>query len=82
MAFPAFTTSCRTSIVSSIGVSWVRYIGASSMYAWQFAKALYLADSHGWSRFVSMQNRYNLLHREEEREMMELCAAKGIGVNP
>ena len=52
----------------------VRYIGASSMYAWQFAKALYLAELHGWTRFVSMQNHYNLLYREEEREMMGLCA--------
>jgi len=59
-----------------------RYIGASSMYAWQFAKALYLADLHGWTRFVSMQNHYNLLNREEEREMMPLCAAEGIGVVP
>ena len=60
----------------------VRYIGASSMYAWQFAKALYLADLHGWTRFVSMQNHYNLLYREEEREMMGLCQAEGIGVIP
>ncbi len=60
----------------------VRYIGASSMYSWQFAKALYLADRHGWTRFVSMQNHYNLLYREEEREMMGLCAAEGIGVLP
>ena len=60
----------------------VRYIGASSMYAWQFAKSLYLADLHGWTRFVSMQNHYNLLYREEEREMMGLCAAEGIGVLP
>jgi aryl-alcohol dehydrogenase-like predicted oxidoreductase len=60
----------------------VRYIGASSMYAWQFAKALYLADLHGWTRFVSMQNHYNLLYREEEREMMGLCRAEGIGVIP
>ena len=52
----------------------VRYIGASSMYAWQFAKALYLADLHGWTRFVTMQNHYNLLYREEEREMLPLCA--------
>ena len=59
-----------------------RYIGASSMYAWQFCKALYLADLHGWTRFVSMQNHYNLLYREEEREMMGLCAAEGIGVIP
>ncbi len=60
----------------------VRYIGASSMYAWQFAKALYLADRHGWTRFVSMQNHYNLLYREEEREMLPLCRAEGIGVIP
>jgi aryl-alcohol dehydrogenase-like predicted oxidoreductase len=59
-----------------------RYIGASSMYAWQFAKALYVADLNGWTRFVSMQNHYNLLNREEEREMMPLCAAEGIGVIP
>jgi 1-deoxyxylulose-5-phosphate synthase len=60
----------------------VRYIGASSMYAWQFTKALYLADVHGWTRFVSMQNHYNLIYREEEREMMKVCAAEGIGVIP
>ena len=66
----------------SIKAGKVRYIGASSMYAWQFAKALYLADRHGWTRFVSMQNHYNLLYREEEREMMGLCRAEGIGVIP
>ncbi len=60
----------------------VRYIGASSMYAWQFAKALYLADQHGWTRFVTMQNHYNLLYREEEREMMGLCVSEGVGVIP
>jgi aryl-alcohol dehydrogenase-like predicted oxidoreductase len=60
----------------------VRYIGASSMFAWQFAKALYLADLHGWTRFISMQNHYNLLYREEEREMMGLCLDQGIGVIP
>src|SRR3984957_2445066 len=60
----------------------VRYIGASTMYAWQFAKALYIADLHGWTRFISMQNHYNLLYREEEREMMGLCDAEGIGVIP
>ncbi|MBE9182101.1 aldo/keto reductase [Oculatella sp. LEGE 06141] len=60
----------------------VRYIGASSMYAWQFAKALYLADLHGWTRFVSMQNHYNLVYREEEREMLPLCLSEGIGVIP
>ncbi|MEJ2352641.1 MAG: aldo/keto reductase [Anaerolineales bacterium] len=59
-----------------------RYIGASSMYAWQFAKSLYLADLHGWTRFVSMQNHYNLVYREEEREMMPLCRSEGIGVIP
>jgi len=60
----------------------VRYIGASSMYAWQFAKALYLSRLNGWTRFVSMQNHYNLLYREEEREMLGLCRAEGIGVIP
>lgn len=59
-----------------------RYIGASSMYAWQFARSLYLADLHGWTRFVSMQNHYNLVYREEEREMLPLCRAEGIGVIP
>ncbi len=59
-----------------------RYLGASSMFAWQFCKALHLADHHGWTRFVSMQNHYNLLYRAEEREMMGLCAAEGIGVIP
>ncbi len=60
----------------------VRYIGASSMFAWQFAKALYLADLRGWTRFVSMQNHYNLLYREEEREMIGLCRSEGIAVIP
>ena len=60
----------------------VRYIGASSMYSWQFAKAQYLADRHGWTRFVSMQNHYNLLYREEEREMIPLCRDEGVGVIP
>jgi aryl-alcohol dehydrogenase-like predicted oxidoreductase len=59
-----------------------RYIGASSMYAWQFCQALYLADLHGWTRFVSMQDHYNLLYREEEREMIGLCRDQGIGVIP
>ena len=59
-----------------------RYIGASSMYAWQFAKALAISERNGWTRFVSMQNYVNLLYREEEREMLPLCAAEGIGVIP
>ena len=59
-----------------------RYIGASSMWAWQFSKALHTADAHGWTRFVTMQNHYNLLNREEEREMLPLCADEGIGVIP
>jgi aryl-alcohol dehydrogenase-like predicted oxidoreductase len=59
-----------------------RYIGASSMFAWQFCKALHVAEKNGWTRFVSMQNHYNLLYREEEREMMGLCAAEKIGVIP
>jgi len=59
-----------------------RYIGASSMYAWQFAKMLYVADANGWTRFVSMQNHLNLIYREEEREMIPLCRAEGIGIIP
>jgi aryl-alcohol dehydrogenase (NADP+) len=59
-----------------------RYIGASSMWAWQFATALQLAERNGWTRFVSMQNHYNLVYREEEREMLPLCEAEGIGVIP
>ncbi len=59
-----------------------RYIGASSMYAWQFTKALYTADLHGWTRFVSMQPHYNLIYREEEREMLPLCQDQKIGVIP
>ena len=60
----------------------VRYLGASSMWAWQFSKALHRAGEHGWHRFVSMQDHYNLLNREEEREMLPLCADEGIGVIP
>jgi 1-deoxyxylulose-5-phosphate synthase len=60
----------------------VRYIGASSMYAWQFSKMLYTSELHGWSQFVSMQNHYNLLNREEEREMMPLCQDREIAVLP
>lgn len=60
----------------------VRYIGASSMYAWQFSKTLYLADINGWTRFVAMQNHYNLVYREEEREMLPLCRSEGVGVIP
>jgi 1-deoxyxylulose-5-phosphate synthase len=59
-----------------------RYIGASSMYAWQFAKAQHTAERNGWTRFASMQNHYNLLYREEEREMLPLCADQGVGVIP
>jgi 1-deoxyxylulose-5-phosphate synthase len=59
-----------------------RYLGASSMWAWQFAQALYTADLNGWTRFVSMQDHYNLLNREEEREMLPLCLDQGIGVIP
>jgi aryl-alcohol dehydrogenase-like predicted oxidoreductase len=59
-----------------------RYIGASSMYAWQFAKAQHVAGEHGWTRFVSMQNHYNLLYREEEREMIPQCIDQGVGVIP
>ncbi len=59
-----------------------RYIGASSMWAWQFAKAQHVADQHGWTRFVSMQPHYNLLYREEEREMLPQCRDMGVGVVP
>ena len=59
-----------------------RYIGASSMFAWQFARSLYLAERHGWSRFISMQNHYNLIYREEEREMLPLCRDEGVGIIP
>ena len=60
----------------------VRYIGASAMFAWQFAKAQYTADLRGWTRFVSMQNHYNLIYREDERELLPLCQDQGIGVIP
>jgi aryl-alcohol dehydrogenase-like predicted oxidoreductase len=60
----------------------VRYIGASAMYAWQFQKALHVAEKHGWTRFVSMQNHYNHIYREEEREMLPLCLEEGIAVTP
>ena len=59
-----------------------RYIGASSMFSWQFAKAQYTAEAHGWTRFVSMQNHYNLIYREEEREMIPLCLDQGVGCIP
>ena len=59
-----------------------RYVGASSMYSWQFSKALYVAELHGWTKFVSMQNHLNLAYREEEREMLPLCLDQGIGVIP
>ena len=59
-----------------------RYLGASSMYAWQFAKAQHVAETHGWTPFVSMQNHYNLIYREEEREMLPLCQDQGVGVIP
>jgi aryl-alcohol dehydrogenase-like predicted oxidoreductase len=59
-----------------------RYVGASSMYAWQFAKMLHTAERNGWTRFVSMQDHYNLLYREEEREMLPLCSDEGVGVIP
>ncbi|HWE66174.1 MAG TPA: aldo/keto reductase [Acidimicrobiales bacterium] len=59
-----------------------RYIGASSMFSWQFAKAQYVAEQHGWTKFVSMQNHYNLIYREEEREMIPLCLDQGVGCIP
>jgi aryl-alcohol dehydrogenase-like predicted oxidoreductase len=60
----------------------VRYIGASSMWAWQFSKALYTSEKYGWAKFVTMQPHYNLLYREEEREMLKLCLDQGVGVIP
>ena len=60
----------------------VRYIGASSMYAWQFAKLQHAADLGGWTRFVSMQNQYNLLRRQDEPELMAMCADMGVGLVP
>jgi aryl-alcohol dehydrogenase-like predicted oxidoreductase len=59
-----------------------RYLGASSMFSWQFAKAQYIAEKNGWTKFVSMQNHYNLIYREEEREMIPLCLDQGVGVIP
>jgi aryl-alcohol dehydrogenase-like predicted oxidoreductase len=66
----------------AVKAGYVRFLGASSMYAWQFARAQHVAEIHGWTRFVSMQNHYNLLYREEEREMMPLCVEDGVGVIP
>jgi aryl-alcohol dehydrogenase-like predicted oxidoreductase len=60
----------------------VRYIGASSMWAWQFSKALYTSEKYGWAKFVTMQPHYNLIYREEEREMLKLCVDQGVGVIP
>ena len=60
----------------------MRYLGASSMAAWQFSKALYEAKEHGWHRFVTMQNHYNLIYREEEREMNPLCIDQGVALIP
>jgi 1-deoxyxylulose-5-phosphate synthase len=65
-----------------VRVGKVRYLGASRMFAWQFAKAQHAAERHGWTQFVSMQNHYNLLYREEEREMIPLCKDMGVGVIP
>ena len=65
-----------------VRVGKVRYLGASTMHAWQFATMLHTSDRHGWTRFVSMQNHYNLVYREEEREMIPLCLAEGVGVIP
>ena len=65
-----------------VRVGKVRYLGASTMHAWQFATMLHTSDRHGWTRFVSMQNHFNLVYREEEREMIPLCLAEGVGVIP
>ncbi len=79
----------RTSIEETLGAlhdvvtaGKVRYIGASSMWAWQFSKALYTSEMRGFSKFISMQNQYSLLQREEESEMLPLCADQGIGTIP
>jgi aryl-alcohol dehydrogenase (NADP+) len=77
---PVEETLCALNDIVRAGKA--RYIGASSMSAWQFAKMLYVADRHGWTRFVTMQNHYNLVYREEEREMLPLCREEGIGVIP
>ncbi|HRJ72501.1 MAG TPA: aldo/keto reductase [Terrimicrobiaceae bacterium] len=77
---PIEETLCALHDVVKAGKA--RYLGASSMAAWQFTKALHLADRHGWTRFVSMQPHYNLLYREEEREMLPLCEEEGVGVLP
>lgn len=77
---PAEETMAALHQVVQVGKA--RYIGASSMYAWQFAKAQYTAGAHRWARFVSMQNHYNLVYREEEREMIPLCLDQGVGVIP
>lgn len=71
-----------TALHDIIKVGKVRYIGASAMYAWQFQKALHVAEKYGWTRFVSMQNHYNLIYREEEREMLPLCLEEGIAITP
>lgn len=60
----------------------IRYIGASSMYAWEFAKCQYIAEKNGWTKFVSMQDLYNLLYREEEREMLPLCIDQKVAITP
>lgn len=67
---------------SSLDDAWDRYIGASAMWAWQFAKMQHAADLHGWTRFVSMQDQYSLMHREEEREMFGLLSDQGVGGIP
>src|SRR4026209_1993018 len=65
-----------------VGAGKARYIGASSMFAWQFARSLHVSETHGWTKFISMQNHYNLVYREEEREMIPLCQEQGIGLIP
>jgi 1-deoxyxylulose-5-phosphate synthase len=77
---PIEETLCALNDIVRAGKA--RYIGASSMSAWQFAKMLYTSERHGWTRFATMQNHYNLVYREEEREMLPLCREEGIGVIP
>ncbi|MFI6041157.1 aldo/keto reductase [Nocardia sp. NPDC051321] len=77
---PIEETMCALNDVVAAGKA--RYLGASSMFAWQFAKAQQVAEAHGWTKFVSMQNHYNLVYREEEREMIPLCLDQGVGIIP
>jgi aryl-alcohol dehydrogenase (NADP+) len=82
LGFPTPIEETLDALDTLVRVGKVRYLGASSMAAWQFSKALYTAKEHGWQRFVAMQNHYNLIYREEEREMNALCVDRGVGLIP